>query len=545
LDPIDGNPGPIPPNGGDSDGDTIPDASECPSLPCPDSDGDGIPNYMDPDDDNDGVLTQNEDPNGAGGPADDNTDGDALPNYLDPDDDGDGTPSSAEGNDPNNNDDDEDAIDTDGDGIVDYLDPIDGNPGPIPPNGGDSDGDTIPDATECPSLPCQDSDGDGIPNYADPDDDNDGVLTKNEDINGGGPTNDDTDGDGLPNYLDPDDDGDGIPSSAEGNDPNNNDDDEDASDGDGDGIPSYLDKDESTTDGDGNDSDNDTIPDNVECPSFSTGCPDTDNDGAPDYMEGNPGKLLAIKAILHGAYSSSTGMMRDDLRVAGIIPTSDPYPALGYVHKGNGAAFSTLNASVFATTGADAIVDWVFVELRNPNTTAVATRSALIQRDGDVVALDGVSALNFSEVTGAQYFVVVRHRNHLGVMTANVVTLSATPTPVDFTTGVGVHGVNPQMMLGGKHMLWSGNANGNKQVIQAGPGNDTNSVLIRVLGHPGNANVNANFIVTGYSSTDVNMDGRTIAAGPGNEINLILINVFTHPGNTTLAANYIIQEQVP
>ncbi|WP_051205327.1 hypothetical protein [Salinimicrobium xinjiangense] len=49
----------------------------------PDSDGDGIPDYLDADDDNDGVLTRNEDWNQNLNPADDrNSEG--IPHYLNP-----------------------------------------------------------------------------------------------------------------------------------------------------------------------------------------------------------------------------------------------------------------------------------------------------------------------------------------------------------------------------------------------------------------------------------------------------------------------------
>lgn len=59
----------------------------------PDTDGDGIPNYLDIDDDGDNVRTQHEiavsSENTANGYPD--TDGDGIPDYLDADDDGDGT----------------------------------------------------------------------------------------------------------------------------------------------------------------------------------------------------------------------------------------------------------------------------------------------------------------------------------------------------------------------------------------------------------------------------------------------------------------------
>lgn len=48
-----------------------------------DTDGDGTPNYLDADDDNDGVLTINEDINNDGDPTNDDSNGNGIPNYLD------------------------------------------------------------------------------------------------------------------------------------------------------------------------------------------------------------------------------------------------------------------------------------------------------------------------------------------------------------------------------------------------------------------------------------------------------------------------------
>ncbi len=50
-----------------------------------DTDGDGVADYLDVDDDNDGVLTKNEDANEDGNPMNDDTDGDGIADYLDAD----------------------------------------------------------------------------------------------------------------------------------------------------------------------------------------------------------------------------------------------------------------------------------------------------------------------------------------------------------------------------------------------------------------------------------------------------------------------------
>ncbi len=47
-----------------------------------DTDNDTIPNYLDKDDDGDGILTYNEDYNGDGNPANDDTNSDGTPDYL-------------------------------------------------------------------------------------------------------------------------------------------------------------------------------------------------------------------------------------------------------------------------------------------------------------------------------------------------------------------------------------------------------------------------------------------------------------------------------
>ncbi|MCH4552743.1 hypothetical protein [Aestuariibaculum lutulentum] len=80
-------------------------------------------------DDNDGIPAILEDINGNGDLTDDDTDNDGIPNYLDLDDDGDNIRTIDENPDPNGDDNLEDAQDTDGDGIPDYLDADDDGDG--------------------------------------------------------------------------------------------------------------------------------------------------------------------------------------------------------------------------------------------------------------------------------------------------------------------------------------------------------------------------------------------------------------------------------
>ncbi len=114
----------------EDDNDGIPaeleDLNDDGNLDNDDSDGDGIPNYLDEDDDGDNVLTRLEidlenedgDDNPLTNPK--NTDNDNLPNYLDTDDDNDGVLTIEEENETQNQ---NPADDFTNPSIADYLNP--------------------------------------------------------------------------------------------------------------------------------------------------------------------------------------------------------------------------------------------------------------------------------------------------------------------------------------------------------------------------------------------------------------------------------------
>ena len=210
---------------------------------------------------------------------------------------------------------------------------------------------------------------------------------------------------------------------------------------------------------------------------------------------------LAISpvAILQGPYNTGTGLMSDNLRVAApvLIPETEPYTSLSnFTHVGRGGG-ETVDPAVFGLTGNDAIVDWVFIELRDKNApaTVLQTKSALIQRDGDIVDLDGVSEVRFVGMVDDDYYFAVRHRNHLGVMSANTFTLSRVQTVIDFTS-ISTYGTNAQIdLVGGGMGMWSGDVD-YSGVIDAADRSD----------------VWNNRNLFGYIESDATLDGITDAA---------------------------------
>jgi len=164
----------------------------------------------------------------------------------------------------------------------------------------------------------------------------------------------------------------------------------------------------------------------------------------------------------------------------------------------------------------------VLVELRNKNNPAqvVATRSALLQRDGDIVGTNGLPRLLFNVATD-NYYVAVRHRNHLGVMTATSTLLNKDQKLVDLSLGTtAVHGTNARAVLSnGKRALWSGNVLRDTQLKYAGSANDRDPILVRIGGAVPTATT------SGYWSEDVNLDGVVKYAGSSNDRDPILFNI--------------------
>ncbi|MEO8588672.1 MAG: M12 family metallo-peptidase [Flavobacteriales bacterium] len=226
---------------------------------------------------------------------------------------------------------------------------------------------------------------------------------------------------------------------------------------------------------------------------------------------------VAVKMLLEGPYKGTPFAMSDSLRVKGQVPQQEPYTALGYTMSGT----SSTTAPVLAVTGTNAVVDWVLVELRNATTPSiiVEARAGLLQRDGDVVAVDGTSALGFCSTAGS-YKIAVRHRNHLGAMTAGSVALSSSAATVDMSVvGTSTYGTNARKNIIAAYMLWAGNTNSDNQLLYTGQDNDRDPILQSVGGTvPTNT-------VSGYFITDVNLDGRVRYIGQDNDRDPILSNL--------------------
>ena len=159
-----------------------------------------------------------------------------------------------------------------------------------------------------------------------------------------------------------------------------------------------------------------------------------------------------FKVYLEGPYKN--GQMSYMLNDNGYIPKTQPYNInlLNYSGKNS--------VSIIPKE----IVDWVIIELRtSPDSSSVITRyPAFLRNDGNITALDGVSPLTFSNNLTSSYYVVIRHRNHLAIMSSHPVQLTNSAIQYDFTTSENkAYGQNSMVDLGnGVYGMYGGDTNG-------------------------------------------------------------------------------------
>ncbi|MCB9159290.1 MAG: S8 family serine peptidase [Caldilineaceae bacterium] len=250
---------------------------------------------------------------------------------------------------------------------------------------------------------------------------------------------------------------------------------------------------------------------------------------------------LTPRVILQGAYDPVAQRMRDDLRTLADFPLTSPY----------GGSESTTLVRLADGDIDSAVVDWALLELRSPITPSlvIAQQAVLVQRDGQVVdAATGTAPVVFANMLAGDYYVAIRHRNHLGVMTANPVTIDAGAPVVDFTAlgDAGTYGTAAQKELAaGVYGLWAGDTNSDGKVVYAGQDNDKDHIFNGIDQAPDNALKSPSYILNGYRLEDVNLSGEAIFAGQDNDVDLIFNSVDGHPDNLLKSYSFVISEQMP
>lgn len=154
---------------------------------------------------------------------------------------------------------------------------------------------------------------------------------------------------------------------------------------------------------------------------------DTDGNPIPVGLENGlvtPSIYVNTKVYLQGPWNGTN--MNTTLLTDGFLPLGQPYNVAPW-NYGGGENVASMPAGV---------VDWILLELRSDETTMVAQRAGFLLSDGRVMDLDGVSPLAFDNVQPDEYYIVIKHRNHLAIMSATAQPLSGGSVLYDFTSAV-------------------------------------------------------------------------------------------------------------
>ena len=145
-------------------------------------------------------------------------------------------------------------------------------------------------------------------------------------------------------------------------------------------------------------------------------------------------KTLDVKVFVEGAFDG-TNTMSNSLNNTDLLPTVQPYNISPWNYSGTEQS----------TNFPPEIIDWILVELRDAQTPEDADestilgswpRAMLLDSDGSILDFNGT----VPQIGNPEYihnlYIVIRHRNHLDVMSSAPLVLSGNTYTYDFTDDV-------------------------------------------------------------------------------------------------------------
>lgn len=212
----------------------------------------------------------------------------------------------------------------------------------------------------------------------------------------------------------------------------------------------------------------------------------------PNYMDVQSLDFYVdLKIMLEGPFNGTS--MNAVLSGLNGFPLAQPYSGAPWNYPGSESVVSI----------PPDVVDWILIELRDAidassatEATRIARQAAFVMSDGTIMTVDGATLPQFSNLTIQQsLFVLVWHRNHLAVLSANALIKTGNIYSYDFTTALTqAYGTNSLQFLNtGVYGLIGGDANADGFIDNLDKDISWNT-------ESGTA---------GYLSSDLNMDGQS------------------------------------
>jgi hypothetical protein len=234
-----------------------------------------------------------------------------------------------------------------------------------------------------------------------------------------------------------------------------------------------------------------------------------------DYQE-IPPMALNLRVILSGAYVKGTDSMKSVLKQNSQLPA---VPNTDYSDVDTKFIYNIKPEDTVSTAfwnGNMNIVDWISIEILDSRKAIIDTVVCLLRNDGRVLSITGdtLIPLNY-RVTAGQYFIIIRHRNHIAIMSSISVPIYEYSDLYDFTTGLDKYfGTNAKKLKNGLYGMYAGDANFDGKI------NAADFDLYETDGNNG---------ASGYRITDFNIDGYVTTSDfdlfAPNKRNLIITKI--------------------
>ena len=176
--------------------------------------------------------------------------------------------------------------------------------------------------------------------------------------------------------------------------------------------------------------------------------------GCDTATETPPQNHTKIKVFLEGYFNDATSMMNTDLWTRNLLPLTQPF---------NTAPFNYTGTESVTSFPSD-VVDWILVELRDPNDMdhIITQQAFLLRKDGMLIGLDGSEELYFSGTSAENYYLAVYHTNHLSVVSSTPHPVQQMTTVYDFSnTATAAMGTEQTKNKGSHYVMNSGDLDGN------------------------------------------------------------------------------------
>lgn len=167
---------------------------------------------------------------------------------------------------------------------------------------------------------------------------------------------------------------------------------------------------------------------------------------------------VKVQTYLEGFWNGDEQNMVSELRTNELIPKEQPFASYGYQGEEKVDEIP------------DFVLDWILIELRSSSNPSevLQQRAGWLSASGKVYDLDADEGILFEGIIPGDYYIAIRARAHLPVISANPVDISPDMEEYTFSSGTDkAKGIDQLKMQGNVYVQYAGDYDGNGLINNA------------------------------------------------------------------------------